>query len=197
MARAGLTPERLTEAAADLADRIGFEQVTVTALARGFGVKDASLYSHVRNAQELRTRVALLAARELGERLRAAVAGRAGHDALVAFADAFRDFALRHPGRYAASQLPLPEEVLVTSPGHTQVVRTIYAVMHAYGLAEPEQTDAVRLLRSALYGYVSLQAAGAFLHQREVQTSWEQGVAALHFTLSNWSAATATATATG
>ncbi len=48
MARAGLTPERLTRAAAELADEVGFGNVTVSALARRFGVKDASLYSHVK-----------------------------------------------------------------------------------------------------------------------------------------------------
>lgn len=62
MVRAGLTTDRVVEAAADLADSIGLDKVTVSALARGFGVKDASLYSHVRSVQDLRTRVALLAA---------------------------------------------------------------------------------------------------------------------------------------
>ncbi len=93
MARAGVTVERLTRAAADLADEVGFENVTVSALARGFGVRDASLYSHVGNVQELKVRVAVLALAELADRVAAALAGRAGKDALVAFADAYRDFA--------------------------------------------------------------------------------------------------------
>lgn len=62
MVRAGLTTDRVVAAAADLADSAGFDKVTISALARGFGVKDASLYSHVKNLQDLRTRVALLAA---------------------------------------------------------------------------------------------------------------------------------------
>lgn len=44
MVRAGLTPERLTRAGAELADEVGFDQVTVSALARRFDVKVASLY---------------------------------------------------------------------------------------------------------------------------------------------------------
>ncbi|GAA0852844.1 TetR family transcriptional regulator [Streptosporangium amethystogenes subsp. fukuiense] len=47
MVRAGLTAERLTRAGAELADKVGFDQVTVSALARRFDVKVASLYSHV------------------------------------------------------------------------------------------------------------------------------------------------------
>ena len=109
MARAaGVTVERLTLAAAELADEVGFEKVTVSALARRFAVKDASLYSHIRNVQDLRSRVAALALEELADEAASALAGRAGKDALVAFADAYRGYARRHPGRYAATQLELP-----------------------------------------------------------------------------------------
>lgn len=77
MARAGITADRLVEAAADLADEVGFESVTLSALARRFGVKDASLYSHVRSLHDLRTRVAILAGGEMIDRISTAVAGRA------------------------------------------------------------------------------------------------------------------------
>jgi len=79
MARVGMTAERLTVAAAELADEVGFENVTVSALARRFGVKDASLYSHIRNAADLRVRVAVLALAELADRAADALAGRLLH----------------------------------------------------------------------------------------------------------------------
>ncbi|CAL9634081.1 hypothetical protein SUDANB140_06166 [Streptomyces sp. enrichment culture] len=82
MPRVGLTTDRVVAAAADLADEAGFESVTVSALARHFVVKDASLYTHVRNLQDLRVRVALLAGGELIDEIAAAVAG--GYCALEA-----------------------------------------------------------------------------------------------------------------
>src|SRR3712207_9412757 len=97
MARAGLTVDRLTRAGAELADEVGFEHVTVSALARRFDVKVASLYSHVRSSHDLRTRIALLALDELADVAAAALAGRSGKDALVAFADAYRGYAREHP----------------------------------------------------------------------------------------------------
>ncbi len=54
-------------------------------MARRFGVKEASLYSHIKNAHDLKTQVALLALAELADEVAAAIAGRAGKDALVAF----------------------------------------------------------------------------------------------------------------
>lgn len=76
MVRAGLTTERLTRAGAELADEVGFDQVTVSALARRFDVKVASLYSHLKNSEDLKTRIALFALEELADRVAAALAGR-------------------------------------------------------------------------------------------------------------------------
>ncbi|MER5393035.1 WHG domain-containing protein [Saccharopolyspora sp. NPDC002686] len=186
MARAGLTAERITEAAADMADAEGFANVTISALARHFGVKDASLYSHVRNVAELRARVAVLAAGELADRIGSAIAGRAGRDALVAFADAYRAYALEHPGRYAATQIQLAPEVVAESRGHLRCMELPYSLLRGYGLDEPAITDAVRLLRSTFHGYAHLEASGGFGHSRSVRTSWEQAVHALHIALENW-----------
>ncbi|MEU5614201.1 WHG domain-containing protein [Streptomyces sparsogenes] len=186
MPRAGLTPERVAEAAADLADSIGLENVTISALARSFGVADASLYSHVKNIRDLRVRVAFLAASDFADRITAAVAGRAGRDALVAFANAYRDFALAHPGRYAATHIEIAPEEAVRSTGGARIIGATYAVFHAYGLQEPDLTDAVRLLRSTFHGYVSLEAIGAFRDPREVKASWDRGVEALATLLENW-----------
>ncbi|GAA3040662.1 TetR/AcrR family transcriptional regulator [Streptosporangium longisporum] len=188
MARAGLTSERVTRAAAELADAVGFENITVSALARSFGVRDASLYSHVRNLQDLRERIALLAAGELADRIAAAVAGRSGKEAMVAFADAYREYALAHPGRYAATQVRLDPAVLARSPAHARNVELTYAMLRAYRLVEPDLTDAGRLLRSTFHGYVTLEAGGGFGHSREVRASWERGLDALHLLLENWPA---------
>ncbi|MET7644249.1 TetR-like C-terminal domain-containing protein [Streptomyces sp. NPDC005426] len=188
MVRAGLTAQRLTRAGAELADEVGFEQVTVSALARRFDVKVASLYSHVKSSHDLRTRIALLALEELADRGAAALAGRAGKDALGAFADVYRDYAREHPGRYAAAQYRLDPEAAAASAGgrHAQMTR---AILRGYDLSEPDQTHAVRLLGSVFHGYVSLEAQGGFSHSApDSQESWSRIVDALDALLRNWPA---------
>ncbi|GAA1936660.1 TetR/AcrR family transcriptional regulator [Kitasatospora viridis] len=186
MARAGLTAARLTEAAAQLADENGLDRLTVSGLARQFGVKDASLYSHVRNLRELRVRVALLAAEEMSRRIALAVAGRAGKDALFAFADAYRDFALAHPGRYAATQLQFEPEEVADSPGFRRGVELTRGVLRGYGLTEPDLTDAGRLLRASFHGYIHLELNQGFADSRVVEESWHRSLEALHVALDNW-----------
>ncbi|MCX5238587.1 WHG domain-containing protein [Streptomyces prunicolor] len=186
MARAGLTADRVVAAAADLADEVGFENVSLSALARGFGVKDASLYSHVRNLQDLRTRVAFLAGGELIDRIAVAVAGRTGREALGAFADAYRAYALEHPGRYAATQIRVDQSLIADSPALRRTAEITYGMLRAYGLAEPDLTDAVRLLRSTFHGYCALESTGSFGAPRDVRRSWERAVDALHVALTHW-----------
>ncbi|MFB7652681.1 MULTISPECIES: TetR/AcrR family transcriptional regulator [unclassified Streptomyces] len=186
MARAGLTTETLFRAGAELADEIGFEHTTPTELARRFGVRTASLYSHVKNAHELKTGIALFALEELADLVSEAVAGRAGKDALTAFANAYRDYARRHPGRFAAAQFRLDPEAAASSAGarHAQMSR---AILRGYDLAEPQQTHAVRLLGSVFSGYVGLETAGGFSHSApDAQESWTEILNALDSLLRTW-----------
>ncbi|MFJ6086700.1 TetR/AcrR family transcriptional regulator [Streptomyces sp. NPDC092369] len=188
MVRAGLSAERLARAGAELADEVGFEHVTVSALARRFDVKVASLYSHVKSSQDLRTRIALLALEEMADRAAAALAGRAGKDALVALANVYRDYARAHPGRYDAARLRLAPEEAAASAGvrHAQMTR---AILRGYDLTEPDETHAVRLLGSVFHGYVSLELAGGFSHSApDSQESWTRTLDALDSLLRNWPA---------
>ncbi|CAL9487170.1 hypothetical protein SUDANB171_03153 [Streptomyces sp. enrichment culture] len=190
MVRAGLTTDRVVRAGAELADEVGFDEVTVSALARRLGVKVASLYSHLKNSQDLRTRIALLALEEMAERGDAALAGRAGRDALAALGDVYRDYARAHPGRYAAAQLRLDPQAAAASAGgrHARMTR---AILRGYALEEPDQTHAVRLLGSVFHGYVSLELGGGFSHSApDTQETWTRILDSLDALLRHWPAPT-------
>ncbi|MBM2618661.1 WHG domain-containing protein [Actinoplanes sp. LDG1-06] len=186
MARKGLTAERVVQAGAELADQVGFDQVTPSALARHVGIQVASLYAHVRNADDLRTRIALRALAEMADRGAEALAGRAGKAALIALGDTYRDYAREHPGRYAAAQLRLDHETALGSAGprHSAMIR---AILRGYHLTEPDQTHAVRLIGSAFHGFIAQELGGGFDHsQPGPQQSWERILDALDALLRHW-----------
>jgi AcrR family transcriptional regulator len=186
MARAALTAQRLAQAGADLADEIGFDEITVSELARRLHVKPANLYAQVKNSHDLKTRIALFALQELADRADGALAGRAGKDALAALANVHRDYARDHPGRAAAARMPLDPLTAAASAGarHAEMTR---AVLRGYDLAEPDQTHAVRLLGSVFHGYVSLEMSGGFSHSApDADQSWSRVLDALDALLHNW-----------
>ncbi|MFD6682131.1 TetR/AcrR family transcriptional regulator [Micromonospora parva] len=186
MPRQGLTSARVSAAAAKLADAVGLSRLTVAAVARHFGVSDAALYVHVRSRDALIEHVAVRAAATFADALALAVAGRAGYQALIGFADAWRAFAVTHPGQYAATQLQLPPEVGTRSAGHLRLIELSYAMLRGYGLDEPALTDAMRFVRSTFHGFTSLETVDGFGHPRSVDASWQSILDAVHTTLSNW-----------
>ncbi|GAA3053296.1 TetR-like C-terminal domain-containing protein [Kitasatospora albolonga] len=186
-ARVGLTTSRIVHAAADLADSVGFANVTISALARGFGVKDASLYSHIGGLHEMRARVASLAAEELSSRLAESIAGRSSPgDRLTAFAHAYRGYALRHPGRYAATQFSADTLLPADTGGFTHSTGLTYSVLRAYDLREPDLTDAVRMMRSAFHGFIDIESSGGFGHPHDINDSWTKVVVSMQQMLERW-----------
>ena len=184
--RMGLTVERVVSAAAELADEAGFDKLTLTAVARRCGVKDPSLYVHVRNLQDLRIRLALRASAELNDSIGAAIAGRSGKDALIAFAGAYRAYVLRYPERYAATQIRIDPAAVAGEPALMRSIELTAAILRGYGLEDAEGLDAARLLRSTFHGFATLESAGGFALSRAAEDSWPHIVDALHLTLSNW-----------
>ena len=189
MPRAGLTPGRVALEAAAVADELGWDRLTLAAVAERVGVRLPSLYKHIDSLDGLRRDVAVLATEQLGRALAEATVGRSGDEALRALALAYRDHAARHPGSYAAT-VRAPD---VADPEHTAaadaVLRVVLAVLGGYGLTGDDAIDATRALRAALHGFVTLEAAGGFGLAREVDRSFERFLTAFGSTLRTWATA--------
>jgi AcrR family transcriptional regulator len=184
--RAGLNTRLVVEEAARTADEVGLDRLTLAMIAQRLGVALPSLYKHVRGLDALRQKLSALATAELATELSAAAAGRAQLDALAAIADAYRGYARRHPGRYATTQrAPDPEEPEHMVAGE-RAVGTILAVLQGYGLEGADAIDATRALRSALHGFINLEAAGGFGLPQDVDRSFDQLVAALNVAFRSW-----------
>ncbi len=163
MPRSGLTAASVVEAGAALVDEIGFDQLSMGLLADRLGVKTPSLYKHVANQADLAHSIAVLAMTELADAIGDAVQGRSGSDALVAGAVAMRTFVRDHPGRYAAgnaAQITGPEDPL--QPASGRVMAAWAAMLHGYGLDPEQEIHALRMLRSTLHGFGTLEVAGSF-----------------------------------
>lgn len=184
--RAGLTPARIVEAGLELADTVGFDHVTVASVARHVGVRSASLYSHIEDLHDLKTRMALRALEELAERAAESLAGRSGSAALAALGNVYRDHAHEHPGRFTAARFPLDTDTAMASSGPRQTALT-QAVLRGYAVPESEQPHAVRLLGSTFLGYITLELSTGFSHSApDSEASWNRILEVLDHTLRHW-----------
>ncbi len=92
--------------------------------------------------------------------LQAAAAGRADAEALRAVAVAYRAYAHAHPGTYAAMQVASERED--NQAAGAAAVGVFLAVLQGYGISGDAAIHAVRAVRSALHGFVSLEREGGF-----------------------------------
>ena len=132
------------------------------------------------------TGIAALALNELADLVAEALAGRSGKDALVACADCYRDYARAHPGRYAATRIPLAADSPAVAAGrrHAELTRS---VLRGYRIDETDTVHAVRLLGSVFHGFAELERGGGFAHSApSSDESWTRILDVLDATLRDW-----------
>ncbi|MFI5915718.1 TetR/AcrR family transcriptional regulator [Dactylosporangium sp. NPDC051541] len=175
MPRAGLTPLSVTEAGAALVDEIGLENLSMGMVAERLGVKTPALYKHVTSQADLVHRIAIITMVEFADAIRDAIQGRAGSEALAAGAQAMRTYVREHPGRYAAadaaaSRATGPDDPII--PAVARVIASWAAMLRGYHLDAGQEIHALRMLRSALHGFSTLEASGGFRIDASVDDSF-------------------------
>ncbi len=163
MPRAGLSSSDVVAAGAELADEVGFQELTMGLLAQRLGIRTPSLYKHVTDLADLRHRIATQATSELGEAVRDALQGRSGRDALTALLAAVQTYVMAHPGRYAATvgaRFTGPDDPLLAAS--TRVIDSISAALRGYGISDADMVHAIRTIRSTIHGFAMLQEADGF-----------------------------------
>jgi AcrR family transcriptional regulator len=186
--RAGLSSDVVVGEAARLVDEEGAGALTLAALAQRFGVAQPSLYKHVAGLDDLHSRLAVRATLDLGRSMRRAASGRSGRDAVIAVTTAYRDYARQHPGSYSYLLRARPGD-----PAHEEaaqeVIGVLADVLAGYRVVGDDAVvDAIRFLRSALHGFVSLEAAGGFAMARPADATFDVLVDAIDRALSTWEA---------
>lgn len=185
MARAGLSTELIVADAAQLVDRVGREGLTLAALARQRNVAQPSLYKHIDGLAQLHQLLAAGALQELGDAMRRASSGKSGSHALHAVSHSYRTWALAHPGQYSyVTPAPSPENDAVVAAA-AEVLSVLNDVFSGYDLAG-DMVNAIRFLRSALHGFVSLELGGGFGLDDPVDDSFRRLVAATDHALTTW-----------
>ena len=186
MPRAGLSRAVVVTEAARVADEVGLERLTLAAVAGRLGVRLPSLYKHIAGLEALQVHLAAAAGRELAAELSAATVGRSKGDALLAMAHAYRAFALRRPGAYAAT-LRAPEDGDEEHQAAAMaVLQVVLSVLAGFGLEGEDAIDAVRGLRALLHGFVAIEAAGGFKLPQDLDRSYRRLVQTYADTLGTW-----------
>lgn len=173
MARAGLNTEAVVTAAISEIDENGTATLTIAAIARRCGVAAPSIYKHVADIAELRGLVSRRVIEELTAELVPVVTGRSGYEALSGLMRAWREYAVTNPKRYASmANDPLSDPA--TKDAATGLLNLVMAVLDGYGLSGSAAIHQARCVRSAVHGFVTLEAGGGFELSEDLDISFER-----------------------
>ena len=100
--------------------------------------------------------------RELTAALRDAAVGRSGADALAATARAYRAYAPPIPGSTRPAWPRRRADDAEHRAAAAEAIDVIFAVLRGWQLEGDDAVHAVRAFRSAVHGFVALEAAGGF-----------------------------------
>ncbi len=157
MARVRLTITTVTTTAVDLVDEAGLDALSLSAVARQLGVGPSALYTHCDGVEGLRHLVAVAAINNLAKDLRNAAIGNAGQDALAAMGEAYRRFAMAHPGQFASTLRP-PDPSHQELTAATELLLEVFTlVFAAMGLPSEDSSRAARSTRSAIHGFLAIE----------------------------------------
>ena len=161
MARAKIDLDTVLAAACDLIDHGGLDNLTLSNVAEALGVRPSALYTHVDGAGHLHHVVAVHATAGLAAHVRNAAVGVAGEDAIRSIALAYREFALRHPGQYAALVAPPMADGDALADASASLNEVLALALRSLGMVDGAATRAATSLRSTLHGFVALEAIDA------------------------------------
>jgi AcrR family transcriptional regulator len=157
-----VTSQLVLETAIALADKEGFESVTLASVAQQLGIRNPSLYNHISSLADLQSQMMLWAVRHVVDLLRRVAVGKSGDEAVISVGLAMRDFARQHPGLYVTVQKstgPMPPDLVAA---REDLLNIFLAILSAYDLPQEGQLHAVRALRSILHGFIDLEVLGGF-----------------------------------
>lgn len=158
-----LNRELVIETAAQLANEMGdVSQVTLAQLARKLNVRVPSLYNHVDGLEGLQRELRRWGLQKQLTGVRQAISGKVGREALLATAQAYRQFAHAHPGIYHLTLKapdPTDHELQALSD---ELITLLQLILASYGLQGEVALHAIRAYRSVLHGFVSLETVGGF-----------------------------------
>ena len=160
--RRGLDTQTILTASAELADALGYEEVSLASLAQKLQVRSPSLYNHLEGLGDLRKRMAIYGLELLYEAMSQAASGVSGDEAVHRIGRAYVDFVRRRPGLYEATlRAPDPKDPDIQLAAE-RILELVLEVLSVYRLGETDAIHMVRGLRSILHGFASLELKGGF-----------------------------------
>ena len=174
MAR-GITRTQVIDSAATLVNTHGFAALSLAQIAGQADIKVPSLYNYVTGIDDVRRALATRGAQAILAVVLHAAVGRAGTDAIMAVALAYRTYIVHNPGVYTAT-IQTDNADPDFQHANAELLRVFTQILAPYHLSEQDLIHGLRGLRSLVHGFATLEISGGFGIPVDLDASFVQMV---------------------
>lgn len=164
------------EAASNIADEKGLNQVSLKNVAERLNIKTPSLYNHIDSLDSLLREVAHKGMRTMNEQMARTAIGKSGEQALKAVGTAYLNYMIAHPGVYETIQWATWHGTEETKEIFEEYEELLLTLIRSCNIEAGREQEVVNLFSGIFHGYNTLQLGHAFTHEDEVRENLCRGI---------------------
>lgn len=173
MARMGLDKSAVISRAAQLANDVGLENITLKSLANDLNIQPPSLYNHISGLDDLKKELMLYGWLQMEDQILEAVAGISGYNAIEVMCRTVFEYATTNPGVFNAMVWYNKFENDETNNATKKLFPVVLKVFSSLNISQEDSDHLVRTFRSFLEGFALLVNHNAFGNPISINDSFE------------------------
>lgn len=171
--RTGLDTNVVICRAAQIANEVGIENITLKMLADDLGVKSPSLYNHIEGLEDLKNQLMIYGWKQMEQKIMQSVIGISGYDAIKAGCYSFYEYATENPGVFNAMLWYNKFQNSETIEATSGLFSILFKVTSSLNISDENCNHIIRTLRGFLEGFSLLVNNKAFGNPISIEESFE------------------------
>ena len=157
-----VTKAAVIQAASDIADEKGLNNVSLKVVAEKLNIRTPSLYNHIDNLDDLLREVAHTGMRAMNQRMTQAAIGKSGDVAIQAVSVEYLNYMIEHPGVYETIQWAVWHGTEETATIFNNYLSLLTTLIQSCSLNKDKTLEILNMLTGIIHGYTTLQLGNAF-----------------------------------
>ncbi|MFD2829682.1 TetR/AcrR family transcriptional regulator [Corticicoccus populi] len=173
----GINSDSIINAALNIIDNEGIEQLSIKKIADFLNIKPPSLYNHIQSLNQIIDLCAMESLAILLKEIEDVLNNSERKiSILYEIACAYRYFAHKYPGRYKLTQSP---EYWHSRETHSKADNIIIRMLQEFSdsnISKESKIHFLRIFRSYLHGFITLELNQSFQLEQDIDESFQQGI---------------------
>ncbi|WP_326909928.1 TetR/AcrR family transcriptional regulator [Sedimentibacter sp. MB31-C6] len=157
-----VTKTAVVQAASDIADEKGLNNVSLKAVAEKLNIRTPSLYNHIDSLDDLLREMAHNGMSKMNERMTKVSIGNYGDTAIKSVAVEYLNYTIEHSGIYETIQWATWHGTEKTEEIFGNYTSLLLTLIRSCNFKQEYTNEILNLLTSILHGYTTLQLRYAF-----------------------------------